>query len=296
MKRFARVIIVLMLLITIAGCAAPSNAQIAATTRPVYEFTDFLCRNTPLNVTLLVTEDVSCLHDYTLQVKQMRAIEAAEVIVISGAGLEAFLEDVLPKGEKVIDASSQVDLLYFDEEEIHSHDHVQDHHHNHRVDPHIWLSISNAILMVDEIYLRLSERYPEYEAAFSQNHAELTAMLQALSQYALSELSCLSSRELITFHDGFAYFARENGLTILRAVEEEAGSEASALELRELIQLVRLHDLPAIFTEINGSTSAAQIIAAETGVTSYPLDMAMGNRGYFDAMYHNIDRIKEALS
>jgi zinc transport system substrate-binding protein len=136
----------------------------------------------------------------------------------------------------------------------------------------------------------------EYEAAFSQNHAELTIMLQALSQYALSELSCLSSRELITFHDGFAYFAHENGLTILRAVEEEAGSEASALELRELIQLVRLHDLPAIFTEINGSTSAAQIIAAETGVTSYPLDMAMGNRGYFDAMHHNIDRIKEALS
>ena len=53
--------------------------------------------------------------------------------------------------------------------------------------------------------------------------------------------------------------------------------------------------LPAIFTEASGSTSAAGIIARETGCGIFTLDMAMAGDSYFDAMYHNIDTIKEAL-
>jgi len=53
--------------------------------------------------------------------------------------------------------------------------------------------------------------------------------------------------------------------------------------------------LPAVFTESNGSVSAADIIAAETNISVYSLDMAMGGDSYFEAMYHNIDTIKEAL-
>ena len=78
-------------------------------------------------------------------------------------------------------------------------------------------------------------------------------------------------------------------------MEEESGSEASARELIELISLVQEQSLPAVFTETNGSTSAADIIARETGCGLYALDMAMSAEGYFDAMYHNIDTIKEAL-
>ena len=78
-------------------------------------------------------------------------------------------------------------------------------------------------------------------------------------------------------------------------MEEESGSEASAAELIELIEEVEHHDLPAIFTETNGSVSAAGIIARETGAGSYALDMAMGGDSYFEAMYHNIDTLKEAL-
>ena len=111
-------------------------------------------------------------------------------------------------------------------------------------------------------------------------------------QRALEELSC---RELITFHDGFAYLADCYGLEIIRAVEEESGSEASAAELIELIEEVEHHALPAIFTETNGSVSAAGIIARETGAETYALDMAMGGDSYFEAMLCNIDTLKEAL-
>ena len=82
---------------------------------------------------------------------------------------------------------------------------------------------------------------------------------------------------------------------MLAAVEEESGSEASAKELIALIQLVRAHQLPAVFTEINGSPSAASVISSETGAKIYSLDMAMASDSYFTAMYHNIDTIQEAL-
>jgi ABC-type Zn uptake system ZnuABC Zn-binding protein ZnuA len=120
-------------------------------------------------------------------------------------------------------------------------------------------------------------------------------MLDDLQAYGEQNLKNLTSRNLITFHDGFSYFAESFELHILKAVEEESGSEASAKELIELINLVEESKLPAIFTETNGSTSAAEIIAEETGVKVYALDMAMAGNSYFEAMYHNIDTIKEAL-
>ena len=78
-------------------------------------------------------------------------------------------------------------------------------------------------------------------------------------------------------------------------MEEESGSEASARELIHLIEEVEHHSLPAIFTERSGAESAASIISRETGTKQYVLDMAMAGDSYFDAMYHNIDTLKEAL-
>ena len=92
-----------------------------------------------------------------------------------------------------------------------------------------------------------------------------------------------------------SFVAVNDDLTILEALEEESGSEASAAELIHLIELVEEHDLPAIFTETNGSTAAAAILARECGIGSCALDMAMAGDDYFEAMYHNIDTIKEAL-
>ena len=99
----------------------------------------------------------------------------------------------------------------------------------------------------------------------------------------------------MTFHDGFSYFADAFDLHILQAVEEESGREASAKELIEMIRLVEDHHLSAIFTEVSGSVSAAGIIARETGCGQFALDMAMAGDSYFNAMFHNIDTIREAL-
>ncbi|MBR1972828.1 MAG: zinc ABC transporter substrate-binding protein [Oscillospiraceae bacterium] len=289
--------LILLCALALAGCAAKEPpAQIAATTLPVYEFTSRLCQGTDLTVTRLVTEEVSCLHDYSLNVRQVKAAEAADVIIISGAGLEEFMEDLLA-GKEAIDASEDIALLCPEEGHDHTHeehDHEHDGHH-HDQDPHLWLSPLHARDMAFNIWKGLCEQYPDHAEIFTENLHGLRAELDELYFYGREQLENLSCRDLITFHDGFAYFAQAFDLHILEAVEEESGSEDSAKELIHLIEEVEHHDLPAIFTEKSGSVSAAGIIARETGCGTFQLDMAMAGDSYFEAMYHNIDTIKEAL-
>lgn len=284
MKKFLAVFCAILLL---SGCVpAGSGPSVAATTLPVYEFTLRLCQGTDISVTRLVTESVSCLHDYTLQVSQLRAIEAAQAVAISGAGLEDFLADALTGAQRCLDASAGIDLLESTEAGGHSHE----------ADPHIWLSPANAKIMAENLCHALSKQFPAYEATFSANLEPLLEDLDALQAYGAEKLGNLRCRELITFHDGFAYFAQAFDLTILKAVEEESGSEASAADLIELVRLAEDHQLPAIFTELNGSDAAAKIISAETGIPCFALDMGIAGDSYFDAMYHNIDTIGEAYS
>lgn len=291
MKKFCFILILALLMGAFGACASAEDpVQVAATTLPVYDFTSRLCQGTDITVGRVVTENVSCLHDYSLQTGQMRMVESAQLIVINGSGLEDFLE--LESDAPVIDASAGITLLCPEEEHDH-HNHGHDHHHEE--DPHIWLSPENARIMAANICDGLCAAYPEQAGTIRENLDKLTTDLDILQKYGEETLSGLACRELITFHDGFSYLAQAFDLSIIKAIEEESGSEASAKELIELVGIVQVHDLPAIFTETNGSISAADIIAAETGVPVFALDMAMGSESYFEAMYHNIDTLKEAL-
>lgn len=289
MRKILVIFLCLIMLSCLFGCQqSESPAQIIATTQPVYDFTVAICSGTGIAVSKLITENVSCLHDYTLQVNQMRSIESADVVVLSGAGMESFLDDALLNAKEIIDSSAGIDLICNED----NHHHKE---HTHEVDSHIWLSPSNAIIMAENIYHSLLRIYPDHKDIFKQNHLELQKHLQDLSSYAEDQLNHLSTRDIITFHNGFSYMANAFHLNIIHAIEEEAGSEASAAQLITLTQIVTNHNLNSIFTECNGSTSAAQIIAAETGAKIYALDMCMAERNYIEAMKYNIDTLKEAL-
>ena len=103
---------------------------------------------------------------------------------------------------------------------------------------------------------------------------------------------------LITFHDGFQYFAKAFDLPLLAAIEEEAGSEASAKEIQEITALVKEYHLPIIFTEVNGSDATAQAIARETGCAVGQLTMIMDGPedgtlqdNYYSALKDNVAAI-----
>ena len=277
------------LLICTACTAIEEQPNILTTTTPIYTFTQALCEDTPLHVTQLVQENISCLHDYTLTVKHMKSLESADVLIISGGGFESFLDGAVPANVPIIDASAGIGLNPSE----HCDDHQPEHHHD--VDPHYWLSPENAKQMAHTICVELKKQYPQYADNFAQNLVLLDDSFDKLQKYADSKLSNLKCTKLITFHDGFSYMAESFSLTILKSIEEESGSEASAKDLINICELVTQNDLPAIFAENNGSTGSAEVICRETGAKLYYLDMGITSEDYFDTMYHNIKTLKEAL-
>ncbi len=287
--RFIRICAVILALLLLGGCGSQEPAaDIAATTSPVAQFAQAIAEDTPVTVAQVISEPVSCLHDYTLSVEQMKLLEQSDLVLLSGLGLEDFMTDVLAD-KSTFDCSQGAKLLYLE-----GHDDHDGHDHGH-FDPHLWLSPENAKVMAENICNALTAKYPDFSGVFRTNTDALIARLEQLQAYGRAALSELSCRKLITFHDGFAYLAHSFDLEILESVEEESGSEASAKELIHMIELVKNNKLPAIFTEKNGSVSAASVICAETGVQAYALDMAMGGSNYFAAMEENINTLKEAL-
>lgn len=294
--------------LALSGCGARQDhadsaaLQVAATTYPAYLLTQTVTEGIDgVEVKLVIDQQVSCLHNYTLTMQDMEAVEKADVLVENGAGLEDFLDDVLD-GRDVIDASAGISLLDGDahnDDDDDGHDHAEpEHDHVHEEDPHIWMDPRNAAVMVQNIAAGLAEADPERADEYRANARAAADELTSFHQEMLDKLGG-SHYDLITFHDGFAYFADSFGMHLLAAVEEEEGSEASAKTIKAIVALVEENDIPAVFTETNGSDATAQVICRECGIQTYPLSMCMSGDGGGLAAYEavirgNIETIMEA--
>lgn len=269
------------LLLSCAGCASPAaqseaRVHIAATTYPIYALTCAVSAGVEgVSVSRLNTGQVSCLHDYTLTVSDMARLEQADLVLINGAGLEEFLDGVLEQLEAPItDCSSGIDLLEPDGH-LHSHevDEADGHHHDH--DPHYWMDPRNAVAMAGTIAQALAQTDPDNAGRYQANAALVSEALTIAYSTWSTALTGLTYPYLITFHNGFPYFASAFGLELLFAMEEEDGATASARDILEASTYVKEYHLPAIFMEANGSGSAARAVSGETGAAVSTLSMLM---------------------
>ena len=156
----------------------------------------------------------------------------------------------------------------------------------------------NAAVMAQNIAQGLAELDPDHAEAYLAN-AEAAAQELTAFREEMLELLDGGHYDLITFHDGFGYFADSFGIHLLAAVEEEEGSEASAKTIVEITHLVEEDGLPAVFTEVNGSDATALAICRECGIETYPLSMCMSGEGggleaYEAVIRQNIETIMEA--
>ena len=277
--------ILLAALALLAGCAGPDGEEearltVVASTYPGYLLAQAVTQGVDgVAVERLNTGSVSCLHDYTLSVSDMKKLERADIVVLSGAELEDFLSDALAvSGAAAVDCSQGVELL-----ENLTHDHAEgdgDHDHGHW-DPHYWMDPDNMVQAAENLRAGLAQADPDHEGEYRDNARAAQA---ALAEFAASARERLADAleeagaevgGLVTFHDGFQYFAGAFGLPLLAAIEEEAGSEASAREIVEITGLVEEYRLPVIFTEVNGSDATARAISRETGCAVSQLTMLM---------------------
>ena len=290
MKKLICLIAALSLLLSLAACGQEGDSRsgaeeegltVLASTYPVYLLARSVTEGAEgVSVERLNTGAVSCLHDYTLTVGDMKRIEGADVLAVNGAGLEDFMADALSAARgAVIDCSEGVELL---ESMGHTHSHGdEEEEHSGHYDPHIWMDPKNAVVMAQNIAAGLSQADPDNQGIYQENLASVTALLEEWDG-EIKDLLLAAERDsgveipgLITFHDGFQYFAKAFDLPLLAAIEEEEGSEASAQVINDTVALVKEGNIPVIFTEVNGSDATAQAIARETGCAVGQLTMIM---------------------
>ena len=275
-------IVLLSALLTLPACAPAGEAgarlTVVCTTYPIYLFASSLTEGVEgVAVERLDTGSTSCLHDYTLSMADMKKLERADVIALNGAGLEEFLEDALATSDAaVIDCSMGVELL---ENLSHHHDEDGEDGHDHgHWDPHYWMDPANARIMAANLRNNMVLLDPDHAAEYESNAVRTEKILLHVEEETrtlVEKYPLQGVPGLITFHDGFQYFAKAFHLPLLASIEEEAGSEASAHEIVEITQLVRAYDVPAIFTEVNGSDATAKAISRETGCRVDRLTMLM---------------------
>lgn len=242
-----------------------------------------------VTVSNLTEPQTGCLHDYQLSTKDMKNLENAEVFIINGGGMEAFIDKVMKDrpGMKVVDASQGIDMIEEDGE----------------ANPHVWVSVSNAIKQVENISTQLAEIDPAHKAQYEANAKAYIEKLTALRQEMHEELAPFKGREIVTFHEAFPYFADEFGLKLAAVIEREPGSEPTPAELEETIEIVQAAGIKSLFTEPQYSPKAAETIANATGAKLYVLDPVVTGEAapaakddYIIVMKKNEDVLKEALT
>ena len=300
MHRTTKILSLLLLLLSIAlvGCGGANQTAEKKTAEPFRIVTSFY----PMYVaTINITDGVDgvevynmtkpqtgCLHDYQLMTDDMKTLEKADAFVINGAGMEDFMDKVTEQQKKlkVIDASRGIELIHDDEGD----------------NPHVWLSVTDAMQQVRNIADQLKEADPAHADAYEKNAAAYIEKLTALKSEMHAALDNVPHKDIVTFHEAFPYFAKEFNLNIIGVVEREPGTEPTPTELQETIEQVNALPSKVLFTEPQYSPAAAETIARETGAKIYTLDPVVtgeatpaAKNAYIDTMKANMKVLQEAL-
>ncbi len=107
------------------------------------------------------------------------------------------------------------------------------------IDPHVWMSCSNARIIASNILKALCELEPKNKAFFEKNYQSLLKIIDKRDSTIREGIKNHPEmvRKFVIYHPILTYFARDYQLEQL-AIEEE-GREPSASQLKSLIQRAR---------------------------------------------------------
>ena len=156
--------------------------------------------------------------------------------------------------------------------------------------------------MVNNLAEGLIAALPAHAETITANQQAYTTRLAILDAELESALSALPSKDIITFHEAFPYFAQAYGLNVAAVVNRDPDDALSPRALAELCKLVESLGAPPLFVEPQYEDMAAQTIARETGAALHTLDpIVTGPESdipltyYEDVMRQNMAVLLDAL-
>lgn len=137
-----------------------------------------------------------------------------------------------------------------------------------RPNPHAWMSPSDALIYVDNIRADFAAVDPDNAEIYAANAAAYSAEISAAVEPIREALAAIPEdrRWLVTSEGAFSYLARDFGLRELYLWPINADQQGTPRQVRNVIDAVRTHDIPVIFSESTISSSPAEQVARETGI------------------------------
>ena len=259
-------------------------------------------------------------HDFEPKAGDLKFLMQAKAVVYNGLGMEPWLTDALHAVKqdniKTICASNGIKPIELaeahhhhhhhhhedghdhDDHDEHDHDHDDDHDHE-AVDPHAWLSLESAKVMVKNIADGLSEIDPA-NAAFYKGNAEafITEADTLLTQYR-SNFAQVTHRRFVTGHAAFGYLCRDFNLEQNSVEDVFSAGEPSAQQLAKLADYCNQYGIKVVFSENAASPQVSATLAKEVGAsvqTIYTIESAEDGLSYMERMTSNIKKIYKSLA
>jgi ABC-type Zn uptake system ZnuABC Zn-binding protein ZnuA len=253
-----------------AGCgAATSEAagsdrlQVVTTVAPLTSIAGSIAGDLA-DVTGIVPEGTNS-HTFEPAPKVARTLERADVVFVNGLQLEeptlelaeANAPDdavIVELGTTVLPESEWIYDFSFPKEDG-------------KPNPHLWTDPRYAIRYAELITDTLAKADPDNAAGYRTHRDAFVAKAQALDEAMRQDQATIPAgrKLLLTYHDAYAYFAKDFGWTVVGAVQPSNFEDPQPKELARIIDQVREQDVPVVFGSEVFPSEVLEQIAKETG-------------------------------
>ncbi|MFF6011733.1 metal ABC transporter solute-binding protein, Zn/Mn family [Rahnella sp. R3(2024)] len=234
-------------------------------------------------------------HSFEPSPKDSKAINASDVVFVSGLGLEGWID-------RLVTASGYKGHLVTASEGVNSRKMEEDG--KQITDPHAWNSMANGVIYATNVMNALIKADPQDADYFRQRGKAYIEQLQKLDSWAKTEFSGIpqSKRKVLTSHDAFGYFGQEYHVSFMAPVGFSTESEASASGVASLIKQIKDEKVKTYFIENQTDPRLVKQIAAASGAQPggelYP-EALSGPQGpattYVKAFKHNVETIVASM-
>ncbi len=205
-----------------------------------------------------ITKPGAEIHNYQPTPRDLLRAQDADLILWNGLNLEQWFEqffDNLRDVPSVVVSEGVVPMS------------IGEGPYTGKPNPHAWMSPSEGEIYVRNIRDAFIAYDPENAETYRANADRYLAEIEAEIEPIREIIATIpeDKRWLVTSEGAFSYLARDFGLDEAFLWPINADQQGTPQQVRKVIDIVREHEVPAVFSESTVSDKPARQVAAETG-------------------------------
>jgi len=184
-------------------------------------------------------------HTFEPKPSVARLLSEADVVYINGLTLEEPTKSLAKKNLK-----TGAEIVELGTLSIPADQHIYDFSfpkEEGKPNPHLWTDPNYALKYGEVVKTDMSKRDPDNATYYDQNFKRFSATIADFDKAMRTAFATIPKRELLTYHDAYAYFAKSYDWKVVGAIQVSDFEDPTPGEVAELITQVKAEKVPAIF-------------------------------------------------